>query len=124
MTNRRCPNPPRAKLELGCSNYPLRLISATVACLLFGGCSDSERGWDTKPPGARLTPRKVILVAQRVGETNGMVLRDYRTPQVWYRDTAKKAWSVFFNGRGPMQGNHFTVFVDDQTGEVRYLPGR
>jgi len=95
-----------------------------TASLLFCGCSDSESAPDTKPEGARLTAREVVEIAKRVGATNGITLSDYKKPEVSYRAAMEKTWSVFFDGRVPMPGHHFSVFVDDLTGEARYSGGR
>jgi hypothetical protein len=95
-----------------------------AALLLFMGCSDSAKTLDVKPAGARLSPREVIEMAKRAGEHNGMKLDDYKKPEFSYRATKEKTWSVFFDGRVPMHGNHFMVVVDDQTGEAHYVGGR
>ena len=77
---------------------------------------------DTILDFAFLAPTCLWLAA--LGERNGMNLGDYKQPEVDYRAVNVKTWSVFFDGRVPMHGNHFAVFVDDQTGEARYSGGR
>ena len=93
-------------------------------CFVLSGCSKSEMAPGPKPEGARLSPSEVIEIAKIVGATNGMKLGDYKAPRVDFQATKQKTWSVFFDGRVPMPGNHFAVFVDDQTGEAHYSPGR
>jgi hypothetical protein len=51
-------------------------------------------------------------------------LRRYKHPQAHCEITRKdKTWSVFFDGRVAMPGNHFSVSADDQTGETRFFEG-
>lgn len=35
-----------------------------------------------------------------------------------------RSWFVSFDGRVAMPGNHFSVSVDDQTGETQFFGGR
>jgi hypothetical protein len=80
---------------------------------------------DTKPAGARLATAKVIRIAKEAAERRGVRLRDYKEPEAHYELTRKdKSWIVFFDGRVAMPGNHFSVSVDDQTGETRFFGGR
>jgi hypothetical protein len=65
----------------------------------------------------------VIEIAKQAAELNGKNIADYKKPQVSYSRTPQKTWGVFFDGRVPMYGNHFSVSVNDETGEARYSGG-
>jgi hypothetical protein len=52
-------------------------------------------------------------------------LTDFKEPEAHYEFTIKdKTWSVFFDGRIPRPGNHFTIYVSDRTKETQFVPGR
>jgi hypothetical protein len=90
----------------------------------FAGCTSSSRNvqakvLDTRPAGTRLSLAKVIRIAKQTAQLQGRNLRDYQEPEAHYEFTRKdSSWSVFFDGRIPMPGNHFLVTVDDRTGEA------
>jgi hypothetical protein len=101
-----------------------------VVSLLFAGCSDPPHTTptvvpDTKPEGARLPTAEVTRIANQAAERQGVDLRQYKEPRAHYELTRKdKSWSVFFDGRVARPGNHFSVSVDDQTGETRFFGGK
>lgn len=109
-----------------------RLCFALFAgTLMFAGCSHhpphtvQTSAPDTKPDGARLSTAEVIRIAKQAAERQGADLRRYKEPEAHYEFTRKdKSWFVSFDGRVAMPGNHFSVSVDDQTGETRFFGGR
>jgi hypothetical protein len=88
-------------------------IVATLA--VFAGCRGDS---------ARLSQTQVISIAKQAAEAEGRRLADYKEPEAHYEFTEKdKSWSVFFDGKVPMPGNHFLVYVDDQTQKTKLMPG-
>ena len=68
---------------------------------------------------------EVIRIAKQAAERQGADLRNYKEPKAHYEFTRKdKSWWVFFDGRVARLGNHFSVSVNDQTGETRFIGGR
>ncbi len=63
----------------------LSFFSLLATSLLLLGCSKSETRLDAKPQGALMKASEVIKIAERVGESNGMKLVDYKIPKVTYR---------------------------------------
>jgi hypothetical protein len=72
-----------------------------------------------------LSTPEAIRIAKQAAERQGADLRRYKEPEARYEFTRKdKTWLVSFGGRVAMPGNHFSVYVDDQTGETRFFGGR
>lgn len=67
---------------------------------------------------------EVIKIAQEAAVAGGYQLSDYLEPTIDF-DQDRKEWRVFFDHTPPGQpGSHFSVWVNDQTGEARIVPGR
>jgi len=97
--------------------WPL-LLAVALAAPLTGGCSHMRHS------GARLTKVEAIDIAREAAEREGRNLSEYKEPVARYEFVYKdKTWDVFFDGKVPMPGNHFSVEIDDQTGKTRLLPG-
>ena len=80
---------------------------------------------DAKLVGAKLTTAEVVFIAEKAAEKEGARLSEFKKPVAHYEFTVKdRTWVVFFDGRIPMPGNHFTVYVDDRTKETRFIGGR
>jgi|WetSurMetagenome_2_1015567.scaffolds.fasta_scaffold169566_3 hypothetical protein len=111
------------------SIFARQCFTVLVVSLLFAGCSHPPHTTqavvpDTKPEGARLSTAEAIRIAKQAAERQGIDLRRYKEPEAHYEFTRKdKSWFVFFDGRVAMPGNHFSVSVDDQTGETRFFGG-
>lgn len=89
-----------------------------AASLIVAGCSATHIG-------ARLTTAEAVRIAEQAAEREGRRLSDYKPPKAHYEYTRKdKTWWVFFDGRVPMPGNHFSVSIDDQSGKTRLMPGK
>src|SRR5437773_10132051 len=103
-------------------------IVALAISFLVAGCSHPTPPTgavpDTKPDGARLSQAQAVRIAAEAATKHGYRLTDYKDPQAHYQFTRKDmTWSVFYDGRVPMPGHHFLVWVDDRTGEARVMPG-
>lgn len=96
---------------------------------VFAGCMQPPRPAQTSaseamPEGARLSTPEAIRIAQQAAKRQGVDLRRYKKPEAHYEFTRKdRSWSVFFDGQVAMPGNHFSVSVDDRTGETRFFGG-
>ena len=99
--------------------YPVRMrtntnwIMSMLAAILLTGCTHDRYAHSDRA--------EVIQIAKRVAEREGYHLEDYREPTARYEHDGK--WSVFFDGREPMPGNHFSVEVDDRTGDAKTYGG-
>ena len=101
-------------------------LAITGGSLILTGCSHpAPSALNNQSAGARLNEAEVLRIASQVAERDGRHLSDYKPPEAHYEFTQKdKSWSVFFDGKVPMPGNHFSVSVDDQTGKAQLFPGR
>ena len=111
-------------------------FAALVAVIFVAGCSQDRRAdqspsptqastLNTKPQASRLSTVEVIRIAKQTAERQGAVLGDYMEPVAHYDPTGKeRRWRVYFEGRVPRPANHFSVSVDDTTGEARFLGGK
>ena len=73
-----------------------------------------------KPAVTRLSHTEVVHLASQAAERSGFRLADYREPRAAYK-TETKTWSAFFHGVEPRR--HFSILVNDETGETRIFPG-
>jgi hypothetical protein len=72
-----------------------------------------------------MTQAEVVRAAAQSGKGAGYNLADYKEPDVHFEFTDKdQTWSVFYEGRVALPGNHFLVVVDDKTATTRVAPGR
>lgn len=96
-----------------------------AALLIVAGCSHTAHlDSEARPAGARLITAEAIRIAEQAAEHDGRHLSDYKSPEAHYEYTQKnKSWWVFFDGKVPMPGNHFSVTIDDQTGKTQLMPG-
>src|SRR5437016_7703874 len=72
----------------------------------------------TAPCKARLSQAEAIGIANKAAALAGFALRDFGEPTARFGslgDAKSCAWSMFYYGKTPTLGNHFVVFVDDQT---------
>jgi len=70
--------------------------------------------------------RKRVAVALANAEAirRGYDLKEFETPRCEY-DASKpdNAWTVLYDGKVKAPGNHFLVWVNDQTGQCKLMPG-
>jgi hypothetical protein len=109
---------------------PRLTFISLAAALMFTGCAPQPGALqaaaaEAKPRGARLSAAEAIRIAKQAAERHGADLPRYQQPEAHYEFTRKdKTWFVSFHGRVAMPGNHFSVYVDDRTGETRFFGGR
>jgi hypothetical protein len=97
------------------------IFQSIVYCALLVGCGIPQRVQTHSP---RLAEREVIQIAEDAARTHGYQLTDYSAPKAHFEFTDKDStWTVFFEGRVPMPGNHFFVSVRDQTRQATVMPG-
>ena len=107
----------------------IRVCFALLAATLVG-CTHASRTVpatiaDANPRGARLSTAEAIRIARQTAERQGVDLGRYQEPVAHYEFTRKdRSWFVFFDGRVAMPGNHFSVSVDDRTGEAQFYGGK
>jgi hypothetical protein len=97
--------------------------------LLFAGCSHPTRSPSAAPnanlDGARLSQPEVLRIAGEAATKHGYRLADYKDPQAHFEFSRKdKTWTVFYDGKVPVPGNHFLVWVDDRTSEAQVMAGQ
>ena len=91
---------------------PARFVLALLAASLTAGCA------------ARLSRTEAIDIATRAAVREGYRPAECKKPTARYeigRDG--RFWSVFFDGTVPMPGNHFSVEIDDRTGDAKVYGG-
>jgi len=88
------------------------------------GLMDTKTAASIKPAvGARVDRAEVIRIATRKAEDTRRDLINYAAPRVSC-DPQTKRWTVLFDGIvDPAPGNHFSVFIDDQTAAATLAPG-
>ena len=100
-----------------------------IAFLTLAGCSHTHpegasRIVDYRPTEARLSLRQAVRIATEAAGGKSIVLQHFKEPVADFNLDEKGAiWNVFFEGREAKPGNHFTVWVYDQTGETRIFGG-
>jgi hypothetical protein len=93
-----------------------RNFAATAAVITFAGCGTPQTA---KPPQA-LTRAQAHRLAETHAKTRGIDLAKYRLVEA----EPKREWWFFYDGIDQTIGNHFTLFVDEETGKVGMLPGQ
>jgi hypothetical protein len=79
---------------------------------------------DEHPQGATLGRSEAIRLAREAAQKEGRDLSDYKEPKATYDRRAKEnAWWVFFEGKEPTYGNHFSVSVQDPSGTTKLAAG-
>lgn len=96
----------------------LALVAAFTGCATTA--HNSQPVSDVRPDGARLTQSQAISLAKQAAEREGFHLTDYKEPDALFEihrgwRSQFTDWSVGFDSKVPFPGDHFTVFVDDQT---------
>lgn len=108
-------------------------LAIIAALVLAGACSNPPARAPApaapvgqgRPTGARLSRAEVLRIAEDAAIKNGHNLTNYGVPKVVYECIVQdRTWHVFYDGKVPMPGNHFSVLVDDLTGEQRVMLGR
>jgi hypothetical protein len=78
-----------------------------------------------RPEGAYRSRTEAIELARETARAAGSDLANYEEPRAcFHTDTRWNYWSVFFDGKSGVFGDHFSVRVDDLTGATRLVKGR
>lgn len=73
---------------------------------------------------APLNEAQVIKLSNATAEKKGYKLAAYGPPKTSYKYAPKDgSWSVFYEGKGKLPGNHFIVTVHDKTKKTELMPG-
>ena len=91
----------------------------------------ADQPWDcdkglTWPSSARtrLKPSEAIAIASKAAKGQGTDLSRYRLSSICFSALKDKgSWTVFFDGLKAQPGNHFLVWVRDDTGATIIMPG-
>lgn len=70
-----------------------------------------------------LTIQQAVQMANAYCDEKNFNTDEYVIDRAEY-DWDAKTWIVFYQGKAPAPGNHFTVYLDDVTGEVELFLGR
>jgi hypothetical protein len=89
-------------------------FAAVTIAVLVSGCAHLQQ----------MTKSDVVRVANQAAEVAGYHLTDYKEPQVHFEFTDKNhTWTVFYDGKVLVPGNHFLVLVNDRTKTARVMAG-
>ena len=98
----------------------LSLMSNYAYCEVIKPYSNEEELMREHSPV--LTIEYVIKKAKEYAKGKGLKLENYFVLVVKY-DSSEKEWYVSFEGRLPMPGNHFGVYMEDRTEEIELMRG-
>lgn len=100
-------------------------LTIAAILLVLTGSPRATPVSDIHRDGARLSQAQAISIAKKAVERAGYRLTDYEEPRANYEFTKRnKKWSVFFDERDPKLGNHFLIWIDDQTEKPEVIPGQ
>ena len=68
-----------------------------------------------------MTQADIIHISNQAAMKAGFRLADFEPPSVTAPMNGK--WTVFYEGKTPVLGNHFLVWVDDRTGKTKVMLG-
>lgn len=109
----------------------LLLIAALVAALPVSAAEPPDQPWDcvlgrayVSKAATRLKPKEAIALASKAAKKEGLDLAKFRQSTICF-DAIKTGgeWTVFYDGRELRVGNHFLVWVRDDTGATKYMHG-
>jgi hypothetical protein len=105
-----------------------RFVPTLVLLLMVSGCSHPTRTTAPSPSGmkaegARLAETDVIRIAGEAAVKRGFRLADFKAPEVHPAVSRGGTWTLFYEGKTPRPGNHFLVWVTDQSGAAQVMPG-
>ena len=79
---------------------------------------------DEHPQGSTLSRTEAIRLAREAAQKAGRDLSAYQEPKTSFDRRAKEnTWWVYFEGKEPTYGNHFSVSVQDPSGATRLAAG-
>jgi hypothetical protein len=94
---------------------PLLLLALTLSC------TTNQTAIRAK---TNLSQDEVVSLANAEAAREGFDLAEYEAPRCSY-DPARKdeKWTVFYDGKVKYPGNHFLVWVNDQTSACQLMRG-
>jgi len=96
------------------------LIIAAFMSLAFS-CKSAAASPHKKPT---MTKADVVAIANAEASRQGYDLEEYETPRAEYEFTANdQTWSVFYEGKEKVPGNHFLIIINDRTGNCQLMRG-
>lgn len=109
----------------------LMFLTVLGASMPGSATEASGRPWDcvagrtteSKAP-ARLKPSEVIALASAAAKKRGYDLAKIRQSSICFDASHKRAsWTVFFDVRDGVPVSHFRIWVRDDTGAAKLMPG-
>jgi hypothetical protein len=104
-----------------------------LALFISASCTGKQKSAPPKAPpdttpktefNTTLTAEKAIALANAEATKQGRDLDEYDPPKAQYDSAVKgKDWTVFYEGKTKAPGNHFLVWVNDETKECKLMPG-
>ena|SRR5215831_7961779 len=98
------------------------LIAPIVAIALSASCLGTAHA-TTVVTLTRLTEAEVVRIANTAAETKGYRIKDFKAPKLGCKlRNEDLTWTLFYEGKVPAFGDHFWVWVEDQTGVATVVP--
>jgi hypothetical protein len=109
-----------------------RFALASLVATALVGCGGAAGEQTQASPGTKKDVRAISKaearsIAERKGREAGYDVNVYRVTQIELEEEGsfKGHWSVFFEHAPPAPvGGHFTVYVDERSGEAKLFHGR
>ena len=102
-------------------NAKLLRIAPLLLLVLSFSCTTKHAASLAK---TNLSPAKVINLANAEAASQGYDLAKYDAPRCDYELMRKDCiWTVFYEGKEKYPGNHFQVWVNDQTSACQLMRG-
>jgi len=107
------------------------LLIATLVAALPIAAAEPDQPWDcalgrayASKAETHLKPKEAIALASKAAKKEGLDLAKFRQSTICFDATKTGGqWTVFYDGRELRLGNHFLVWVRDDTGATKYMHG-
>ena len=107
------------------------LSTALLVAPSVAAAEPPDQPWDcvlgrahVSKAATRLKPKEAIALASKTAKKQGLDLAKFRQSTICFDATKKGGeWTVFYDGRELRLGNHFLVWVRDDTGGTQYMHG-
>ncbi len=107
--------------------YKLAAIIFVILIALSLGCSRSVPPYDlVEGPKEKWTmsPDNAVLAATEYCEVNEIDLTIYTVPRVGCDSLdGERYWSLLYDGFSRIDGDHFMLLINDETGAIEYVAG-
>lgn len=101
-----------------------------ICSVLVFGCNRTERSVpaydlvEGTPANWTMSPDEAVLAATNFCERDGINLSAYDTPRIVCDSLdGSRFWCLLYDGVAQIPGNHFMLLLNDETGEVEFVPG-